>query len=35
MAKQPVNPWMFWGEIIIEVVVVIFDALKTKQTGKR
>ena len=35
MAKKTMNPWLFWGEIIIEVVVVIFDALKTKQPGKR
>ena len=35
MAKKTMNPWMFWGEIVIDVMVVIIDVLKNKQPGKR
>ncbi len=30
MVKKTVNPWLFWGELIIDVMVVIIDVLKTK-----
>ena len=35
MAKKTMNPWMFWGEIVIDVMVVIIDVLKNNKPRRR